>query len=454
MDKGTLFLKKLERFGIKPGLERIEALLQLAGEPHQTFPSVLIGGTNGKGSTAAFLTAILSHAGYKVATYTSPHLVRERERIQVNQQPISAEQWAEHLQWAEQAVEQVSAATSCGAPTQFEVLTAVAFRYFAQEKVDIAVVEVGLGGRWDATNILEPAVSIITSIALDHTDRLGPDPFTIAKDKLGIARPRRPLVTAERRPSVLNLFYETAALLPCPLVRVGKDINWSLHQMEETASEVTFQTKTDRYRVRLGLAGGHQLPNFGCALAAAEALSERGWTIPKEAILAGAATARCPGRLQLIDLSPFGKESRLLLDGAHNPAGAAVLARSLASLFRFRRLFLIVGFLKDKNASAFLSRLAPLADVIYCVEPPSPRALPLFELVLLASQFGNTVKGVPDPLQALYSALEESGPEDLICATGSLYVIGTLLNETLDAIRDFRQESPANVSSPSSRPLN
>jgi len=196
-------------------------MMEFAGNPHLTFPSVLVGGTNGKGSTVSFLSAILQSAGFKVGVYTSPHLVTYRERFRINNALIPHEKFDELLGWAKGLAERVATETPYSAPTEFEVLTAMAFRYFADEKVDIAVVEVGLGGRWDATNVLEPLVSVVTVIGLDHTDRLGPDHFTIAQDKLGIARPNRPLVTAEHKIGVLRLFEATCTQLGARLVHVG-----------------------------------------------------------------------------------------------------------------------------------------------------------------------------------------------------------------------------------------
>lgn len=414
------YLKTLQRFGIKLGLERIQAMMELAGNPHLAFPSVLIGGTNGKGSTVAFLSAILQSSGLKVGVYTSPHLVTYRERIRINDALISQGQFDKLLSWAEQIAEQVATQMPYGEPTEFEVLTAMAFRYFADEKVDIAVVEVGLGGRWDATNILEPLVSILTIVGLDHTDRLGPDHFTIARDKLGIARPNRPLVTAEHKTGVLRLIEATCTELNSRLVHVGTDVTWRLRSVSEEGTEATFKTWRGTYSVKLGLLGTHQLANFGCALAAVELLREMGWEIPDNAIVVGAKNAKCQGRLQLVRLGNL----RVLLDGAHNPSGAATLARSLRTIFRFRKLLLVIGILKDKDAIGIVGKLVPLADKVFVSQPQAERALPAETLAQICQPFGKEVTVHETVESALKSAMTKGEQEDLICVTGSLYVVG------------------------------
>jgi dihydrofolate synthase/folylpolyglutamate synthase len=425
MASAESYLKTLRRFGIKPGLERIRAMMEWAREPHRTFPSVLIGGTNGKGSVTAFLSAILQSAGYRVGVYTSPHLVDYRERFRINGAMIAPERFEALLAWAKELAERVERETPYGAPTEFEVLTAVAFRYFAEERVDIAVVEVGLGGRWDATNVLEPQISIVTVISLDHTDRLGPDHFTIAKDKLGIARPNRPLVTAEHKLGVLHLFEATALQISARLVRVGTEVTWRLHHADATGTDATFVTWRGNYRVHLNLLGTHQLPNFGCALAAAELLRESGWAIDEDAIVKGARQAQMAGRLQLLSLPDF--PCPVLLDGAHNPSAAAVLARALRTVFRYRRLHLVFGVLADKDAVGIAAKLLPLADTVWVTQPPSERALPAQRLAELCAPFGKTMQVCPSVKEALMAAAQKAQGDDLICVTGSLYLVGEIL---------------------------
>jgi len=425
MASAESYLKALRRFGIKPGLERIRTMMERAGDPHRTFPSGLIGGTNGKGSVTAFLSAILQAAGYRVGVYTSPHLVDYRERFRINEGRISHDRFEALLVWAKELAERVERETPYGAPTEFEVLTAVAFRHFAEEQVDIAVVEVGLGGRWDATNILEPDISIVTVIGLDHTDRLGPDHFTIAKDKLGIARPYRPLVTAEHKLGVLHLFEATALQLSARLVRVGAEVTWRLHHADATGTTATFITWGGNYRVHLSLLGTHQLPNFGCALAAAELLRERGWAIDEDAIVKGARQAQVAGRLQLLWLPDF--PCPVLLDGAHNPSAATVLARALRTLFRYRRLHLGFGVLADKDAAGIAAKLLPLADTVWVTQPPSERALPAQRLAELCAPFGKPMQVCPSVKEALMAAAQAAQGDDLICVTGSLYLVGEVL---------------------------
>ncbi|MCS7191841.1 MAG: bifunctional folylpolyglutamate synthase/dihydrofolate synthase [Armatimonadetes bacterium] len=424
MESSEGYLKTLQRFGIKPGLERIRAMMQLAQNPHLTFPSVLIGGTNGKGSTVAFLSAILQASGLKIGVYTSPHLVTYRERFQINGRLISQERFDELLKWSKLLAEQVANQTPYGVPTEFEVLTAMAFQYFTKEKVDIAVVEVGLGGRWDATNILEPVVSVLTIVGLDHTDRLGPDHFTIAKDKLGIARPDRPLVTAEHKIGVLRLIEAHCTELHSRLVHVGTDVTWQMHSASEEGTEATFKTWRGKYKVKIGMLGTHQLANFGCALAVVELLRELGWEISDEVIFAGAQKTKCQGRLQLVCANDF----RILLDGAHNPSGAAILARALRTIFRFNKLLLVIGILKDKDAIGIVSKLAPLSEKIFVAQPKTERALSAKSLAQICQPFGKPISLHETVEEAFSSAMAEAKTDDLICVTGSLYVVGEVLS--------------------------
>lgn len=420
---GESYLKALQRFGIKPGLERIHSMMEFVGNPHLAFPSILVGGTNGKGSTVAALSAVLRSAGLKVGIYTSPHLITYRERIRINDALVPRDRFEKLLEWAKGSADRVAAETPWGAPTEFEVLTAVAFKYFAEENVDIAVVEVGLGGRWDSTNILEPLISVLTTIGLDHTDRLGSDHFTIARDKLGIARPNRPLVTAEHKFGVLRVFEAACAKIGARLVRVGSDVTWRLHSATEEGTSATFLTWRGEYKVNLNLLGTHQLPNFGCALAVVELLREEGWDISDNAVSEGAQKVVLEGRLQLLRLN----ECKILLDGAHNPSGAAVLARSLRTIFRYRQLHLVIGVLKDKDTFGIVSKLVPLSNRVFVTQPQTERALPAQVLSQQCQIFIKPVSVHPTVSEALNAAVEGSGHGDMICVTGSLYVVGEAL---------------------------
>lgn len=363
-------------------------------------------------------------------------MVTYRERFRINGHLISPKGFDQLLAWAKGLAERVATETPHGAPTEFEVLTAMAFRYFAEERVDIAVVEVGLGGRWDATNILEPLISILTIVGLDHTDRLGPDHFTIVQDKLGIVRPHHPLVTAEHKWGVLRLVEATCTHLNARLVRVGRDVTWRLHAATEDGTNATFITWRGKYPVRLSLLGVHQLANFGCALAAAELLREMGWEIGDEAIVEGAQNAHCHGRLQLVRLPKRGN-LRVLLDGAHNPSGATTLARALRTLFRYRKLLLVFGVLADKEAAGIAAKLVPLADSIVVTQPQSLRALPAEKLAQICQSFGKPVIVCPTVAEALKEALAVAASDDLVCVTGSLYVVGEALQSLESASLDI-----------------
>jgi len=256
------------------------------------------------------------------------------------------------------------------------------------------------------------------------------------QDKLGIVRPHHPLVTAEHKWGVLRLVEATCTHLNARLVRVGRDVTWRLHAATEDGTNATFITWRGKYPVRLSLLGVHQLANFGCALAAAELLREMGWEIGDEAIVEGAQNAHCHGRLQLVRLPKRGN-LRVLLDGAHNPSGATTLARALRTLFRYRKLLLVFGVLADKEAAGIAAKLVPLADSIVVTQPQSLRALPAEKLAQICQSFGKPVIVCPTVAEALKEALAVAASDDLVCVTGSLYVVGEALQSLEGASLDI-----------------
>ena len=429
--EATAFLYGLRRFGWRLGLDTIRLLLALAGNPQDTLPTVHVGGTNGKGSTAAMLSAILQGGGYRTGLYTSPHLLSFTERIRVDGVPIGeAEVTAlvgelESLCAAHFAHAPIPEpdARQLPHPTFFELTTAMAFLHFVRQRADVAVIEVGLGGRFDATNIITPRVTVITNVALDHQEYLGETLAEIAREKAGIIKPGVPLVTAADGEG-LEVVGRTAAERGAPLVHVPQAYHVS--RLASTVAGHTFDLvgPTRKYQgIHVPLAGHHQVENALTAIAAAEALEARGLRLGEAAIRRGLARARWPGRLQVV-----GDRPRILADGAHNPAGAAALAAFLREQrAALHRVVLVFGVLKDKNWSAMLGALAPLADHVILTHPPTERGAEPRDL-LGANRLGVPLEMQSEVGPALERARELAGPEDTILVTGSLYTVAAVLH--------------------------
>lgn len=417
------WLEHLSRFGVRLGLERMAHLLAALGHPEERVPVVHVAGTNGKGSTAAMIAAVLQEAGYRVGLYTSPHLECYTERIRLNGRPIARERFAALVAEIEPAVA-AAAAAGLDHPTEFEVGTAIMYRYFAEEGADVVVQEAGLGGRLDSTNLVRrPLAAVITPVDLDHTDRLGPAVTEIAREKAGILKPGRPAVLAPQLPAVRAVLGEAAARLGCPLTVVEEDVRFQPRSLALEGGVMDYRGRSwDWAALRVGLAGRHQLVNAACALAALEVIAAEGFRLPEEAVRRGLAGVRWPGRLEVVRRRPL-----LLLDGAHNPAGARALRSALEELLPGRRIILVSGMLADKDAAGALAEMAAPAAEVVATRPDSPRALPPDELALLVpggGAGGRPVHVVPDPIEAVALALERAGPEGAVCVAGSLYLVG------------------------------
>jgi dihydrofolate synthase/folylpolyglutamate synthase len=441
-DRATLdYLLGLERFGMVLDLGVIRHLLQLLGNPERRLAAVHVGGTNGKGSTAAFLEGLLRAAGHRVGLYTSPHLVRFEERIRVDAREVDEADVVRLVAELRALLEAhpVPAPAGGRTPTFFEFTTAIAFAHFARAGVDYAVIEVGLGGRLDATNVLAPRVSIITNIDLDHTAQLGSTLEAVAREKLGIVKPRTPLVTAERRPELLVRFVEACAAAEAPLQVLAEcgargGLGAARPCVERfTDGRIAYRGLRLRLEdLRLGLAGAHQADNAGLALLAAECLGEGALPADEGGTARALAGTRWPGRLEQVSERP-----KVLLDGAHNPAGARALARALREEYRYGRLVLVASVMADKDVEAMMAVLAPLADVVVATRAAVARAADperLAEAARAATGAGRVVplRGAPRPRvltapglpAALELALGEAGPDDLVLVTGSLYAVG------------------------------
>ena len=407
------YLFSLERLGMVFGLESITRLLQLVDDPHKRLQTIHVGGTNGKGSVCAFISSVLQKGGYKVGLYTSPHLVSFTERIQINGKEIAWDEVARLTELLRSRGEEE------GVPQQFsffDFTTALAFYYLALQQVDVAVIEVGLGGRLDSTNVLLPLITVITNVTREHADILGNTVQEIAREKAGIVKPGVPVISGVTQPEVIPIIEEECGKKGAPLRLVSRD--FSAERIEPKTMDFHGQ-RCQWQKVRVKLSGSHQIYNAALALSALEVLREQGWNVTEKSIYAGLAEANCPGRLELMQDAPG-----VLLDGAHNPAAARALRRALQEEFEYRRLFMLVGILEDKDAQTMLAELAPMADSLVAVKPDTSRAMAPNRIAEIARRYCEEIQIIEDVAKALEQVLKSAQKDDLILATGSLYTVG------------------------------
>jgi dihydrofolate synthase/folylpolyglutamate synthase len=402
-------------------LDRTRRLLKALGNPHEQFKTVHVAGTVGKGSTAAMIAAMLQGCGYGTGLYTSPHLVDVRERIAINGQAIGKSEFTEMTR-------QVAAAAAGlpSPPTFFELMTAMAFKYFAEEAVDIAVIETGLGGRLDSTNVITPEVSVITQIDYDHTSILGRTLPDIAREKAGIFKKRVPALTCEQAPEVEATLREAAEKLAVPLRIVNKDIEFSCRFGANDSlgphTRVCLLTESSQFmHLPVPLPGEHQAINCGLALAAIDVLKGSGFNFPEVAMNQGLAATQTPGRMELV-----WKQPRILVDGAHNPCAVRALMRCVGAYVPYDSMICIFGCCEDKDIPQMLDRLALGGDkVIFTRARGVARAAEPEELHrVFTEQSGKMSQVAPGLPEALDLATRAVGRDDLICITGSFYLVG------------------------------
>ena len=399
-------------FGSKPGLERTEALLDKLGRPQDRLKYVHIAGTNGKGSCAAMLASILKAAGYRTGLYTSPYLFRFHERMQINGEPVSDEALADLVTRIRPLAEAME-----DHPTEFELITAAALLWFAEEHCDIVVLEVGLGGRLDATNVIAaPEAAVLMNIGLDHTAVLGDTLEQIAAEKAGILKPGCEAVAYQQQESVLEVFRQKA-----------REVGAGLHVADFSQLVPEFDSlegQSFTYRgepYALALLGDHQLRNAAVVLETVELLRRRGWQISHEAVEHGLYATAWPARFE-----PVSEEPPFIVDGGHNPQCAESVRRNLLHYFPESRRVLLVGVLRDKDYPALFDILNEAADAWVCVTPNSERALPAAELGKFLERYGKPVtvcESIPDGVE---TAREQAGEDGMACAVGSLYMAGAV----------------------------
>ncbi|MDD4168814.1 MAG: bifunctional folylpolyglutamate synthase/dihydrofolate synthase [Desulfotomaculaceae bacterium] len=411
------YLSELTKFGFNFGLERIEELLKRLDNPHRRLKIVHIGGTNGKGSTTVMLANILQSAGYRVGTFTSPHLHSYTERFRINGEQIDRQRVASIIEDLRPLLEEMVVG-GFEHPTEFEVSTAIAFQYFDQEKVDFLVLEVGLGGAVDSTNVMIPLISVITNVAVDHTNYLGKTIGEIARVKSGIIKPGIPVVTAAAG-EALEIITEVCLAGGAPLTVVGRDITWGQMSSSPSGQQFWVRGRRNIYEdLWLSLIGRHQQVNAATAIAAVELLVGYGIPVGAGAVRGGLAATRWPARLE-----SFSGEPLVLIDGAHNYESARSLRQALAEYFPGRSLVLLIGMLEDKEWGKVAAELAPVARAVVVTKPDSPRAGYWQGIASEMRCYVPEVYLLEDIKEALDQALSLARSGELVCVTGSLYMV-------------------------------
>ena len=421
------YIKATTKHGIKLGLERVNRMLWHLGNPQRRFRSIHIAGTNGKGSTAAFYESVLRTAGYKTGRFTSPHLASYRERFVVAGQMISQAELAQLVTELQPAITAVIS-EGLGEPTEFEIGTVLAFKFFAQQQVEIAIVEVGMGGRFDATNVLQPILTIITRIAIDHQQYLGDSLLAIAFEKAGIIKTKIPLVIGEQLPEVEELLVATAKERQAPYC-LARDIRAEKIQISETGSTFQVVTGLGILEIGIGLIGRHQIQNSLNLLSGLDFLTDYSLEISQKAIKVGLAKANWPGRLErVIGQNRFFNTAfngcQLYLDGAHNPDGLKMLVVTLSELYPGQKLDFLIGILDNRPLGEMVALLAGIARRVIVTTVPDPKSAPAAELAALVTKLGVETVLEPDPIRAL--EILTTTTEKVAVACGSLYLIGLL----------------------------
>ncbi|MBM4127078.1 MAG: bifunctional folylpolyglutamate synthase/dihydrofolate synthase [Nitrospira sp.] len=409
------YLYGLQKHGIKLGLEPMQAVLETLGHPERRLRVLHVGGTNGKGSTVAIAAAMLRASGLRVGVYTSPHLVDFRERIRLGGEMISEDRLAELVGRLRHAVPPAMSLTF------FELTTALALLYFAESQVDLAVLEVGMGGRFDATNVVEPMACAITTIALDHQEYLGTTEAAIAFEKAGIIKPAVPVVIGRMGVEAGAVIERVAAERAAPVRRLGGEF-----VVEGNSDRFTYRGWGRVFEgLRCGLVGRHQLDNAACAIALLESAGVGGGVpVNERAVREGLRSVVWEGRLEVIEEAP-----RVLLDGAHNPAASRVLAGYLGEFLASHpnaRIILVWGMMRDKDLREFLAPLLPLISEIVLTQAGLARSATVDELRESLRDWPKPVYEVPLPAEALQKAKQQASPADLICVTGSLMLLGDI----------------------------
>ena len=414
-------ISELSKFGWVLGLERMHVLLDKLGNPHKDLKVIHVAGTNGKGSVCRYIYRVLQTAGYHCGLFTSPFLEVFNERIEFDGAYISD---IDLQKCSDRVLDKVSEMTEEGyeSPTEFEVITAVAFLYFYEKNTDYVVLEVGLGGRGDSTNVVEkPLAGIITSISLDHTDRLGDTIAEIAGEKAGIIKEGCPVITASDRPDAMEVFRDVCRKKHAKLYD-SQEISYEIREESLTGTEFTAEIFGESYEIEISMPGRHQVQNAVCALYALAVLNREGKIrVDKQAVLSGIKEARQNGRLELMGRKPY-----VLIDGAHNPDGAKALTETIRRFFSGKRILMVIGFLADKEVDEALDYFLNITKDFVATEPDNPRKLAASELAAEIEKKGGSAVVKPSVKEAAEYALSQKEDYDAILFSGSLYLIGAV----------------------------
>jgi dihydrofolate synthase/folylpolyglutamate synthase len=423
-------------------LRRVEELLVRLGSPHRGRPSVHIAGTKGKGSTAAMVASVLVASGYRTGLFTSPHLIDLRERIRVNNEFISENELIHLVAKIRPEVSAVNEKATYGEITTFEVLTALGFGHFQQKGAEFQVVEVGLGGELDATNVITPEVAVITSISYDHMQALGNTLDRIATAKAGIIKPGITVVSARQPQAAARVIAETCRRTGAHLIRVGESVNARGLGFANGQQHLLVRGRLDSYRLAIPLLGYYQLDNAASAVAALEALSEKGCHISRQSIIKGLAEVSWPGRFEILSRRPL-----VLVDGAHNRESARRLREAIEHYFHrgepqsekeaaecYRKAILLIGMSRHKDSAGIASELHPIFDQVIVTRSQHPRAMAPDEITGQFQKYGLATRIMDTVPQAVSLARELATGDDLVCATGSLFVVGEVIAEIRKAV--------------------
>ncbi len=433
-----LTLVDLEKFSgtrgprVKFSLSRVYALLKSLGDPHKTSPVIHVAGSKGKGSVTAMVSSILSENGYKVGMFSSPHIHTFRERIRVNGKPITEGEFVHLVERVWPIVENISSKANLGAVTLFETLTAMAFVHFRNVETDFQVIEVGLGGKLDSTNVVEPAVSVITSISFDHMHILGDTLSKIATEKAGIIKPGVPVIVAPQFTEPMNVIRDIARIKSAPMVEVESEFEWLLETTDLEKQSVKIQAKDKTYILNLPLLGIYQIINAATAIGVVERLRILGHGISDEAISLGFGRVTWPCRMEVLRDRP-----KLVVDGAHNPQSVRSVIDSLPTYFDYSKLVVIFGASKDKNLKEMVKEISAIRPRVVVVSSRHPRAA---DTDILAKNFQDyqipveISKSIP---QAIECAVGIAGHRGLVLTLGSLFVAAEVRENVLDIVPEL-----------------
>ena len=414
--------ERLPRSAVVFDLRRMDRLLERLGNPQAAARSLHVAGTKGKGSTAVMLASILTRAGYRTGLYTSPHLLTFTERIQLDGENIAEDAFARLVDVLKPEVEEVNRLGDFGELTTFEILTALAFAYFKETEADYQVLETGLGGRLDATNVVKPEVCVITSISFDHMDVLGDTLAQIAAEKAGIIKSGSIVVCSPQFPEAVEVIERTCRERGARLVRVDSEVTWRRKEFSPEGQSFELIGLKGKYDLAVPLLGEYQLENAATAVAAIEVLVDQGAKVPVESIAAGLAQVHWPGRLQILRRKPW-----VIVDGAHNAYSARRLVEAIKQYFDFERAFLILGASSDKDVVGMVAELASLTKNVIVTSSRHPRAVTPAALADEFSKWGITADAAEDVASAVEMALDKAKGDDLVCAAGSIFVIAEVM---------------------------